>query len=172
MKKAIVFGGLLILTLLGFSYAFAQAGGGFDLSWFTIDGGGGISTGGDFSLSGTIGQPDAGVLSGGDFTLNGGFWHCTTAVVTSPDITASGSDVQLAWASNVLIANIYRASNDPYFTPGGAYALNQTSVWTDAGAAGTVGSNYTYIIRANGDCGESGNSKRLGEFDFAITPGS
>ena len=64
MKKAIVFGGLLILTLLGFSYAFAQAGGGFDLSWFTIDGGGGISTGGDFSLSGTIGQPDAGVLSG------------------------------------------------------------------------------------------------------------
>jgi hypothetical protein len=46
----------------------------FDLSWNTIDGGGGTSTGGSFSLSGTIGQPDAGAMSGGNFTLVGGFW--------------------------------------------------------------------------------------------------
>ncbi len=49
--------------------------GDFELSRFTIDGGGVMfSTGGDFELSGTIGQPDAGALSGGDFTLTGGFW--------------------------------------------------------------------------------------------------
>ena len=29
----------------------------FDLSWHTIDGGGGMSSGGDFVLRGTIGQP-------------------------------------------------------------------------------------------------------------------
>ena len=47
----------------------------YDLSWFTIDGGGGTSTGGAFSLSGTIGQPDAGgPMVGGSFSLTGGFW--------------------------------------------------------------------------------------------------
>jgi hypothetical protein len=49
--------------------------GSFDLTWNTIDGGGGTSTGGTFVLSGTIGQPDAsGPLSGGTFTVVGGFW--------------------------------------------------------------------------------------------------
>ncbi len=48
----------------------------YDMSWHTIDGGGGLMTGGDFVLSGTIGQPDAGVvLTGGSFSLTGGFWH-------------------------------------------------------------------------------------------------
>ena len=54
--------------------ALAQTGGGYDLTWNTIDGGGGISSGGAYTLSGTIGQPDAGQLSGGVYTLNGGFW--------------------------------------------------------------------------------------------------
>lgn len=54
----------------------AQSGGGYDLTWNTIDGGGVIeSTGGNFSLSGTIGQPDVGVvLGGGAYSLVGGFW--------------------------------------------------------------------------------------------------
>lgn len=55
--------------------ALAQSGGGYDLTWNTIDGGGGTSTGGTYTLSGTIGQPDAGTLSGGAYTLNGGFWN-------------------------------------------------------------------------------------------------
>ena len=55
--------------------ASAQTGGGYDLTWNTIDGGGGTSTGGAYSLSGTIGQPDAGTLTGGSYTLNGGFWN-------------------------------------------------------------------------------------------------
>ncbi len=53
----------------------AAASGGFELSWFTVDGGGGTSSGGDFVLSGTAGQPDAGDLTGGDFVLRGGFWQ-------------------------------------------------------------------------------------------------
>lgn len=32
----------------------------FDISWYTIDGGGGTSSAGQFQLSGTIGQHDAG----------------------------------------------------------------------------------------------------------------
>lgn len=47
----------------------------YNLSWFTIDGGG--ATPGDspgYSLSGTIGQADAGLLSNGGHALHGGFW--------------------------------------------------------------------------------------------------
>jgi hypothetical protein len=56
--------------------ALAQSGGGYDLTWNTIDGGGGTSTSanGVYKLSGTIGQPDAGTLTGGAYKLNGGFW--------------------------------------------------------------------------------------------------
>ena len=48
--------------------------GDFDMTWYTIDGGGNFSAGGDFSLSSTSGQLDAGSMSGGDYSLSGGFW--------------------------------------------------------------------------------------------------
>ena len=52
-----------------------QAGSGYDLTWYTIDGGGAMfSTGGSYSLGGTISQSDAGTLGDGGYTLNGGFW--------------------------------------------------------------------------------------------------
>src|SRR2546425_4366871 len=54
----------------------------YAIDWFTIDGGGGISTGGVYSVSGTIGQPDAGHMSGGNYTLDGGFWGLIAAVQT------------------------------------------------------------------------------------------
>ena len=45
----------------------------YELSWYTIDGGGGRSSGGQYELLGTIGQPDAAWSSGGNFELLGGF---------------------------------------------------------------------------------------------------
>ena len=54
--------------------ALAQSGGGYDLTWSTIDGGGGASTGGDYSLAGTVGQPEPGTLAGGPYNAEGGFW--------------------------------------------------------------------------------------------------
>ncbi len=45
-----------------------------DLSWSTIDSGGGTCAGGGFTLTGTIGQPDAGTMSGGVFDISSGFW--------------------------------------------------------------------------------------------------
>jgi hypothetical protein len=66
--------GAALIALLSITIAFAQSGGGYDLTWNTVDGGGGVSAGGTISLRGTIGQPDAGVLSGGTITLAGGFW--------------------------------------------------------------------------------------------------
>jgi hypothetical protein len=47
----------------------------YDLSWWTVDGGGGSSTGTGYALEGTAGQPDPGpTLSGGSYLLEGGFW--------------------------------------------------------------------------------------------------
>ena len=52
------------------------AQGGYELSWWTVDGGGQMySIGGGYEIGGTIGQPDAGVLTGGGYTLGGGFWR-------------------------------------------------------------------------------------------------
>jgi len=65
--------GVLLVTA---SLAGAQSGNGYELSWWTVDGGGGTwSIGGGFQLGGTAGQPDAGVLAGGGYTLGGGFWR-------------------------------------------------------------------------------------------------
>ena len=54
--------------------ALAHSGGDYEISWYTIDGGGGTSTGGAYVLTGTIGQPDADWCSGGSYELLGGFW--------------------------------------------------------------------------------------------------
>lgn len=59
-----------------------QIGGGYDLSWWTLDGGGTKSSaGGGYELAGSIGQPDAGVLGSGPYTLDGGFWGRAAASV-------------------------------------------------------------------------------------------
>lgn len=74
MKRAAILMAVAAFLLLA-SVALAQSGGGYDLSWNTVDGGGyTFSAGGDYTLGGTIGQPDAGLLIGGDYTLGGGFW--------------------------------------------------------------------------------------------------
>ena len=55
--------------------AASQSGSGYELAWFTVDGGGAtFNAGGDYELGGTVGQPDAGTFSGDGYTLDGGFW--------------------------------------------------------------------------------------------------
>jgi hypothetical protein len=62
--------------LLAVPLAVAESGNGYDLSWWTVDGGGATgTTSGGYSLSGTAGQPDAGLLEGGGYVLGGGFWR-------------------------------------------------------------------------------------------------
>ncbi|MHC4478758.1 MAG: hypothetical protein ACYTEL_24255 [Planctomycetota bacterium] len=63
---------LFVVSLV--SGAVAQSGGPYDLTWSTIDGGGGQSSGGSYVLTGTIGQPDAAYSAGGPYEVFGGFW--------------------------------------------------------------------------------------------------
>jgi hypothetical protein len=46
----------------------------YQITWSTIDGGGGRSSSGQYVLTGTIGQPDAANTAGGNYELLGGFW--------------------------------------------------------------------------------------------------
>jgi len=89
----------LWVALSGFAHA--QTGGGFDLSWSTIDSAGGTRTGGGFTLAGTIGQPDAGVMSGGgSFTIDGGFWGITALQTPGApllSVARQDSGVRIFW---------------------------------------------------------------------------
>jgi hypothetical protein len=64
---------LVAFVWLGFSLS-ALADGPYEITWYTIDGGGGTSTGGLYTLTGTIGQPDVAWSIGGLYDLLGGFW--------------------------------------------------------------------------------------------------
>ena len=65
---------LVLVLLLALAASLALAAAAYDLSWWTVDAGGGASSGGPYVLQGTLGQPDAGTLSGGPYVLQGGFW--------------------------------------------------------------------------------------------------
>jgi len=78
--------GACCLLLAAGSLAAAQTGAGYDLSWWTVDGGGATwSTGSGYRLGGTAGQPDAGLLAGGGYTLGGGFWRGGAAMEAGQD---------------------------------------------------------------------------------------
>ena len=65
----------------------------FNLTWFTIDGGGHtFSSGGPFTVGGTIGQPDAGTAAGGVFVLSGGFWLVESTLSSVPDSLVGPGD--------------------------------------------------------------------------------
>jgi hypothetical protein len=67
---------LVVISLAGLTAAVrAQSGAGYDLSWWTIDAGGGMNfTGGSYALSATAGQQDAATASGSGYSFLGGFW--------------------------------------------------------------------------------------------------
>jgi len=76
----------LTLLLLPFPEAtLAQQGGGYEITNWTVDGGGGKSASSSYALVGTIGQPDAGqAMTGSSYRLVGGFWGGAVGGVVSP----------------------------------------------------------------------------------------
>jgi hypothetical protein len=70
-----------LAALLLFS-GVARTSNGYNLSWYTLDAGGGTSSGGSYVMDGTIGQPDVGLgLSGGSYRLDGGFWSAVLGYI-------------------------------------------------------------------------------------------
>jgi hypothetical protein len=74
-KQLLLFLYLAILLVGLTSPVLADTAATYDLSWWTVDGGGASGlTSGAYTLSGTAGQPDAGSLASGDYDLACGFW--------------------------------------------------------------------------------------------------
>ncbi|HGX93327.1 MAG TPA: hypothetical protein ENK35_08440 [Candidatus Tenderia sp.] len=74
MKRSLLILALILATTMA-AAGVVYAQGGYDLSWWTVDGGGGVLSNGGYALNATVGQPDAGAtLTGGNYTLVGGFW--------------------------------------------------------------------------------------------------
>jgi hypothetical protein len=93
-----------------------------DLSWNTMDCGGGTSSGGAFTVSGTIGQPDAGDLSGGGFALAGGFWGGVGSIsLCYPNCDASTAAPVLNIADFACFLNKF-AAGDSYANCDGSTA--------------------------------------------------
>jgi len=98
---------ILALTLVSAVPVLAE----YDLSWRTIDGGGGISIGGDYVLAGTIGQADPGVMEGGDYVLSGGFWSGVNCIVNLTDLLIF---CQYWLDSGDVLANLDETGNVDY----------------------------------------------------------
>ncbi len=87
MTSALASKGVSVVPALALLLIFAggvpaQSGGGYDLTWSTVDGGGWtFSRGGDYSLGGTVGQADAGLVQGVEYSLAGGFWGSALTAV-------------------------------------------------------------------------------------------
>jgi hypothetical protein len=81
----------------GRTLAVAMAAGGLELTWWTIDGGGGRTAGGPFTLGATLGQPDAGATAGGAFRFAGGFWAGDPALVFADGFESGGDG---AWSAS------------------------------------------------------------------------
>ncbi len=66
---------VVVVFVAGLAFSAARATGGYEVAWYTYDGGGGISSSPPYTVMGTIGQPDAGsVNTGTGLNLTGGFW--------------------------------------------------------------------------------------------------
>jgi hypothetical protein len=95
-----------------------------------------------------------------------------------PWITIVGTDslgVRLLWDSDLWYTRyqIWR-STQPYFTPTGSW-YDEVSIapWEfDDNALGNIDVNYFYLLRGELSGGEPTTSNRVGEFDFALTPGA
>ncbi len=88
MKRNLILSCLvtLILALVISDLAAAQTGGGYDLTWGTVAGGGATdsaNTPSGFTLSDTIGQANAGTAAGGGYALTSGLWSTIVSAATA-----------------------------------------------------------------------------------------
>ena len=147
--------GLALLLLVSIVSALGE----YDLSWWTVDGGGAtFSGGGDYDLGGTVGQPDAGTLSGGDFTLGGGFWGGGVVEPSTMPGDCNGDGVVSAGDISALVLEIFDGDgDDPAGTPGGTFPGNPVGCNANGDTVVSAGDiSYTVLLIFGGSGGRGG----------------
>ncbi len=85
--------------------------GDYDISWYSIDSGGGTSTSGQYIVTGTIGQHDAAYSSSDDYELLGGFWQGEPTCFVDFEHFARFAQYWLVTGGN-LPADLYKDENN------------------------------------------------------------
>lgn len=132
----------------------AQTGGGIDLRWHVLSGGGAsLSSGGNVALGGSLGQFGTGQSSGGAVNLTGGFWNPGSSAplaVTLAGFSAvqQGDTMLVAWetASELdnLGFNLYRGVH-----PSGPDRQLNTTLIPSQSPGSSGGYAYTWEDRAD-----------------------
>jgi hypothetical protein len=180
MKKMSI-AGLSLLVAILFSYTLVAADA--QLATSVIGSAGGEASSTNFKMKSTLGQSTPiGPSASTNFEVGAGFWYQDPVAPTAiGDLTAtlSVSDIVLEWshaADNVAIDRyvVYRAT-DPGFVPGGGDIIHETKgiTYQDPGVAGTVGTNYFYLVKAADPSGNlAEDSNRVGEIDTDMGNGT
>lgn len=133
---------VVLLTVAAMSLAPTVAGAqDYELSSFTVSGGGGFVVGGTFEMDTIIGQHDAGTeMTGGDYTVVGGFLGDFSVVAVIGDANDDGVFNNADIASFVLaLTNLvaYQAMF-PKVDPDIILDMNGDGVFNNADIAGFV----------------------------------
>jgi hypothetical protein len=141
---------------------------------------GGEASSGNVVMKSTLGQATPIGLSGStNFQAEAGFWYqdpIPPSAIADLAINLSKSDIVLGWshsADNIAIDYyiVYR-STQPYFEPtaGDSLARSKADSYTDPGAAGTIGTNYFYVVKAiDPRRNLAEDSNQVGEYDTGLT---
>jgi hypothetical protein len=180
-RKEKLVGSLLVTTLvlLVFSTTIAAD---TQLATSVLGSAGGQASSTNFKMKSTLGQSTPiGPSSSTNFGVGAGFWYqdpVPPSAIGDLTATLSVSDIVLEWshaADNVAIDHyvVYRATA-PYFVPSGGDSISETkgTSYLDPGAAGTVGTNYFYVVKAADPSRNlAEDSNRVGEFDGGLVNG-
>jgi hypothetical protein len=87
---------VLLVSLVATAIVLGQSGGGYDLGWWAIGGGGGDGSGGQYVMEDTLGQALASHDAADDgprYSLTDGFWQAgsTDRTIYLPIVIGSGS---------------------------------------------------------------------------------
>ena len=113
----------------------------FQLDWFTLAGGGSLSSGGNYSLVGNIGQSAVNMISGGDYSIDGGFWSGVFVLSRLSIRFGSANTIILSWLNLSIVFVLQQTAN--MNAPGGG--------WTDVAQTPVVnGFNKQVTLPATG----------------------
>jgi opacity protein-like surface antigen len=142
---------ILAIAVLGATLAFPGAlHAQYSISWYTVAGGGGVSSGTNgstnYTINGTIGQPATATMSGGSYSVTSGFWSIISVVQTpgSPtlSISRSGSQAIISWSASSTPFVLQETSN-----LSGSWAASGATQTTNSGIISVTvpaGSGYQY----------------------------
>jgi hypothetical protein len=106
---------IVTLTLLLALAAVTRGAVGYDISPWSVGGGGAtFSAGASYSLGGTIGQPVAGQISGGAYTLGSGFWGGGAVALPKPHGPVFLPLVSRIRAPSLEFCDLYEPNNSRY----------------------------------------------------------